>query len=69
VFEPQAEQLLGPAGPDRVVVTDSILPTRLAGDGARMTVLAASSLMGEAIRRIAAGGSVVALRELEIKPR
>jgi len=69
VFEPQAEQLLGPEGPDRLVVTDSILPTRLAERGARLVVLAASSLMGEAIRRIATGGSVTALRELEVRQR
>jgi ribose-phosphate pyrophosphokinase len=66
VFEPEARQLLGPDGPERLVVTDSILPTRLAdpGDG-RLVVLEASALYGEAIRRITTGGSVVALREMQ----
>jgi phosphoribosylpyrophosphate synthetase len=50
-------------------VTDSILPTRLADEGGRLVVLEVSALMGEAIRRIATGGSVVALREMELKRR
>jgi ribose-phosphate pyrophosphokinase len=67
VFLPEAVQLLGPEGPDRLVVTDSILPTRLAGAAAdgRLVVLEASRLYGEAIRRITSGESVVALREME----
>jgi ribose-phosphate pyrophosphokinase len=67
VFLPAARQLLGPQGPDRLVVTDSILPTRIADESGtgRLEVLPASTLFGEAIRRIAAGESVVALRELE----
>jgi len=67
VFEPEAAQLLGPDGPDRLVVTDSILPTRLDGPAAagRLVVLEVSALYGEAIRRLSHGGSVVALRELE----
>jgi ribose-phosphate pyrophosphokinase len=69
VFEPEAQQLLGPDGPDRLVVTDSILPTRLASDGRRLVVLDASRLFGEAIRRMGSGGSVVALREMELRPR
>jgi ribose-phosphate pyrophosphokinase len=69
VFEPEARQLLGPDGPEQLVVTDSILPTRLADDGGRLVVLEASALMGEAIRRIATGGSVVALREMEVRRR
>ena len=69
VFEPEARQLLGPDGPQQLVVTDSILPTRLADDGGRLVVLEASALMGEAIRRIATGGSVVALREMEVRRR
>jgi len=67
VFELEARQLLGPDGPEQLVVTDSILPTRLADDGGRLVVLEASALMGEAIRRIATGGSVVALREMETR--
>jgi len=68
VFEPEAQRLLGPDGPDQLMVTDSILPVRIApGAGAKApVVLAASSLFGEAIRRIVTGGSVVALRELEV---
>jgi len=69
VFEPEAQQLLGPGGPDRLVVTDSILPTRLASDGGRLVVLDASRLFGEAIRRMGSGGSVVALREMELRLR
>ena len=71
VFLPEARQLLGPDGPDRLVVTDSILPTRLAdaGHGGRLAVLEASALYGEAIRRIAQGESVVALREMQPRGR
>lgn len=67
VFTPESRQLLGPGGPDRLIVSDSILPIRLepaAGD-APPVVLAVSSLFAEAIRRLVTGGSVVALRELE----
>jgi ribose-phosphate pyrophosphokinase len=67
VFVPESRQLLGPDGPDRLIVTDSILPTRIgtaAGERAPL-VLPASQLFAEAIRRICSGESVVALRELE----
>jgi phosphoribosylpyrophosphate synthetase len=51
-------------------VTDSILPTRLGPvPSDRLVVLEASQLFGEAIRRIGAGESVVALRELEPRKR
>jgi phosphoribosylpyrophosphate synthetase len=71
VFLPEARQLLGPEGPERLVVTDSILPTRLDGEAAagRLVVLEVSRLYGEAIRRIASGESVVALREMEVGRR
>jgi len=71
VFLPEAQRLLGPAGPDSLVVTDSILPTRLvAGTGQRAPiVLPVSGLFAEAIRRMVNGGSVVALRELETNKR
>ncbi len=69
VFEPNAKQLLGPDGPDRLVVTDSILPTRLADDSGRLAVLEISRMFGEAIRRIIGGESVVALREMEVRRR
>jgi ribose-phosphate pyrophosphokinase len=67
VLLPEAKQLLGPGGPDRLVVTDSILPTRLADDSrtGRLVVLRASALCGEAIRRLGCGESVVALREMQ----
>jgi len=65
VFLPEARQLLGSDGPDRLVVTDSILPTRLGDGSGRLVVLEASALYGEAIRRIARGESVVALREMQ----
>ncbi|NJD30549.1 MAG: ribose-phosphate pyrophosphokinase [Gammaproteobacteria bacterium] len=66
VLLPESRQLLGPDGPDRLIVTDSILPTRIGGEGGRSpVVLAVSKLFAEAIRRISTGGSVVALRELQ----
>ena len=67
VFLPESQQLLGPEGPDRLIVTDSILPTRIGspGDARAPVVLRASSLYAEAIRRICEGGSVVALREMK----
>jgi ribose-phosphate pyrophosphokinase len=69
VFMPEAVQLLGPDGPDALIVTDSILPTRI-GDGTRApVVLPVSGLYAEAIRRICSGESVVALRELQPKRR
>ena len=70
VLLPEARQLLGPDGPERLVVTDSILPTRLVDPtGGRLVVLEASALFGEAIRRIEAGESVVALREMQPRRR
>ena len=71
VFLPEAQRLLGPAGPDSLVVTDSILPTRLvAGTGQRAPIVVpVSGLFAEAIRRMVNGGSVVALRELETNKR
>ncbi len=71
VFAPGAKRLLGPDGPDRLYVTDTLLPTRLApppGAAGRLVVLPASALFAEALRRIGTGESVVALREMERKP-
>jgi ribose-phosphate pyrophosphokinase len=71
VFAPGAERLLGPDGPDRLYITDTLLPTRLqppVGAHGRLVVLPASALFAEAVRRIGAGESVVALREMERKP-
>jgi ribose-phosphate pyrophosphokinase len=67
VFAPGAERLLGSDGPDRLYVTDSILPTRLAPGvaAAKLHVIPVSALFAEAVRRIEAGESVVALREME----
>jgi ribose-phosphate pyrophosphokinase len=68
VFAPGAERLLGPDGPDLLYVTDTLLPTRLAplpGGAVKLVVLPASGLFAEALRRIGAGESVVALREME----
>lgn len=71
VFAPGAERLLDAGGPDRLWVTDTLLPTRLQpapGADSRLEVLPVSPLFGEAVRRIEAGESVVALREMEPKP-
>jgi len=71
VFAPGAERLLEAAGPDRLYVTDTLLPTRLqdpAAGPAKLDVLQVSALFAEAVRRIGAGESVVALREMERKP-
>jgi ribose-phosphate pyrophosphokinase len=66
VLVPESRQLLGPEGPDSLIVTDSILPTRIGGQGDARSpvVLRASGLYAEAIRRICEGGSLVALREM-----
>jgi ribose-phosphate pyrophosphokinase len=71
VFVAEAARLFGPDGPDRIVVTDSILPTRLpaGADPSRIEVLPVSALFGDAVRRIAAGESVTGLRELEPRRR
>ena len=70
VLLPEAQQLLGRDGPDRLVVSDSILPTRVVdASGQRLVVLGASALFGEAIRRITCGESVVALREMQPRRR
>jgi ribose-phosphate pyrophosphokinase len=69
VFVPESQQLLGPDGPDRLIVTDSILPTRIGDDARAPVVLPVSGLYAEAIRRISSGESVVALRELQPKRR
>ncbi len=72
VFAPGVERLLGPDGPEQLCVTDSILPTRLVPGGPlrdALTVLPVSALFAEAVRRLEAGESVVALREMERAPR
>lgn len=71
VFAPGAERLLGADGPDRLYVTDTLLPIRLTPSGDardRLVVLPASAMFAEALRRIGTGESVVALREMERGP-
>jgi ribose-phosphate pyrophosphokinase len=54
VFAPGAERLLGPDGPDRLYVTDTLLPTRLqapAGTPDRLQVLPVAGIFAAAIRR------------------
>jgi ribose-phosphate pyrophosphokinase len=54
VFAPGAEKLLGPDGPDRLYVTDTLLPTRLqapAGAPDRLQVLPVAEIFAAAIRR------------------
>jgi ribose-phosphate pyrophosphokinase len=54
VFAPGAERLLGPDGPDRLYVTDTLLPTRLqapTGDPDKLQVLPVAGIFAEAIRR------------------
>jgi ribose-phosphate pyrophosphokinase len=67
VLLPESAQLLGADGPGQLIVTDSILPSRLRDEqgSGRLVVLEASALFGEAIRRLGTGESVVALRELQ----
>ena len=54
VFAPGADRLLGPEGPDRLYVTDTLLPTRLqapAGAPDRLQVLPVAAIFAAAIRR------------------
>jgi ribose-phosphate pyrophosphokinase len=64
LFVGPAPQLLGDAGLDSLVVTDSVPAFRLTGPARdRLTVLPASALFAETIRRIHAGESVGELME------
>lgn len=64
LFVGPASQLLADAGLDGLAVTDSVPPFRLTGPlRERLTVLPASALCAEAIRRIHAGESVGELME------
>ncbi|HSQ70535.1 MAG TPA: ribose-phosphate diphosphokinase [Steroidobacteraceae bacterium] len=67
VFSAESARILAEHSPDRLLVSDSILPVRLDDEGwrSRLEVLPASSMFAEAIRRLESGGSVVELRELE----
>lgn len=54
VFAPGAEKLLGPDGPDRLYVTDTLLPTRLqapADTPDKLQVLPVAGIFAAAIRR------------------
>jgi ribose-phosphate pyrophosphokinase len=54
VFAPGSERLLGPEGPDRLYVTDTLMPTRLpapVGDRDKLQVLSVAGIFAEAIRR------------------
>lgn len=54
VFAPGAEKLLGPDGPDRLYVTDTLLPTRLqapADTPDKLQVLPVAEIFAAAIRR------------------
>jgi ribose-phosphate pyrophosphokinase len=64
LFVDPASELLGGAGLDSLVVTDTVPPFRLSGPlRQRLTVLPASALVAEAIRRIHAGESLGELME------
>lgn len=64
LFVGHASRLLGDAGLDGLVVTDTVPPFRLSGPARdRLAVLPASALVAEAIRRIHAGESVGELME------
>jgi ribose-phosphate pyrophosphokinase len=63
VFAPEANDVLGRAPLDGLAVTDTIAPVRIANPElrSRLTVLGTASLFAEAIARLHAGGSLVAL--------
>lgn len=63
LFAGDAEEVLGDAALERVIVTNSIPPVGLSSDfvGRKLTVLDAAPLVAEAIRRIDEGGSLVEL--------
>jgi ribose-phosphate pyrophosphokinase len=65
VFVPEASRLLASAPIDRIVVLDHIPPFALDASfvAARVTLLDASALVAEAIRRMHGGGSLVELLE------
>ena len=61
VFEPEARRLLGPDGPDRLWITDSILPTEAVRAARNIRVLSIGPLLAEAITRTAREESVSSL--------
>jgi ribose-phosphate pyrophosphokinase len=65
LFAKNAGEILSHPAVERIVITDTIPPFRMDSTplGKKLTVLNASSLFAEAIRRIHAGGSIVELLE------
>jgi ribose-phosphate pyrophosphokinase len=66
LFAQKAGEVLGASAIERLVVTDTVPPFRLAAGAARdkLTVLATAPLFAEAIRRMHTGGSLVELFEV-----
>jgi len=66
LFAQKAGEVLGASAIERLVVTDTVPPFRLAAGAARdkLTVLNTAPLFAEAIRRIHTGGSLVELLEV-----
>ena len=65
VFAPAAGDVLAASGIDEILVTDTIVPVRLAHPAARakVTQVSVAPLFAEAIRRMHDGGSIVELNE------
>lgn len=63
LFTGAANETLGAPTIDRVVVTDSVPPFRATGEvlRAKLLVLPLAGYLGQAIARLHAGGSLVAL--------
>ena len=66
LFAQKAGEVLGASAIERLVVTDTVPPFRLAAGAARdkLTVLDTAPLFAEAIRRMHSGGSLVELLEV-----
>lgn len=66
LFAQKAGEVLGASAIERLVVTDTVPPFRLAASAARdrLTVLGTAPLFAEAIRRMHFGGSLVELLEV-----
>jgi ribose-phosphate pyrophosphokinase len=63
LFVGNAAAVIGGDELDRILVTDTVPPFRLAPElvAAKLTILSVASLFGEAIRRMHDGGSLVEL--------
>jgi ribose-phosphate pyrophosphokinase len=66
LFVANAASVLADPAIDQVVVTDTVPPFRLSGTAAadKLVVLDIAPLLGECVRRLHEGGSIVALSEL-----